>query len=278
MTGSTHVRVALALVLAVSLAGCGAANLPFLGDDDPDDGEAERIAADAVGEMQSVSAYNFSTRQIVSFGQNELNVTTEGTVNHSSERLRMEVVESVETNTTRSKQFSTVYVVGDTRCRSVSNDESEWNVTAGADAWNGGLSPAAQAEILNASGTEAALLENTTVRGQDAYVVRITPDVAALERVVANETTADLSQVTVRNATITQYVAHDDNRLLRSEIDLAFVQQGRLTTMTLAMTYSDYGDVPPITIPENDDGEPVCPTNASSSVTSGSVTSSGVAA
>jgi len=266
MTGSTHVRVALALALAVSLAGCGAANLPFLGDEDPDDGEAERIAADAVGEMQTVSAYNFSTKQVVSFGQSELNVTADGTVNHSSERLRMEVVESVQTNTTRSKEFATVYVVGDTRCRSTSRSRTEWNVTEDAGAWNQGLSPAAQAEILNASGTEAALLENTTVRGQDAYVVRIKPDVATLQRVVANQTSADLSTVAVRNASITQYVAHDDNRLLRSELDLAFVQQGRLTRTTLTMTYSDFGDVGPITIPENDDGEPVCPTNVSSTV------------
>lgn len=259
MTGSTHVRVVLALVLAVSLAGCGATNLPFLGDDADDDGQAEQIAADAVGEMQSVSAYNFTMTQVVAFGQNEVNMTADGTVNHTSERLYMDVTESVLTNTTRSKEFTEVYVVDDTRCRTDRKSDSGWSSTNASGLWNQGLSMDAQAELLNASGTTAVLRENRTVRGEQAYVVEIRPDADALERVVANTSDADLSAVTVQNATLTQYVAHDDNRLLRSTMHVTFVQEGRLTTVDLAMTYSDYDDVAPITIPENEDGNQVCP-------------------
>lgn len=263
MTGSTNVRVVLALVLAVSLAGCGAANLPFLGDDADSDGQAEQIAADAVGEMQSASAYNFTMTQVVAFGQNEVNMTADGTVNHASERLYMEVTESVLTNTTRSKEFTEVYVVDDTRCRSNRSADLGWSSTNASGLWNQGLSMDAQASILNASGTTAVLRENRTVRGETAYVVELRPNVDALKRVVANTSDADLSAVTVRNATLTQYVSQDDGRLLRSTMHVTFVQEGRLTTVDLDMTYSDYDDVPPITIPEaeneNGDSEPVCP-------------------
>jgi len=259
MSGSTNVRVVLALVLAVALAGCGATNLPFLGDDADDGGQAERIAADAVGEMQSASAYNFTTTQVVAFGQNEVNMTAAGTVNHTSERLYMDVTESVLTNTTRSKEFAEVYVVDDTRCRTDRNADSGWSSSNATDLWNQGLSADSQATLLNASGTSAVLRENRTVRGETAYVVELRPDEAALKRVVANTSDADLSAVTVQNATLTQYVAHEDNRLLRSTMHVAFVQEGRLTTVDLEMTYSDYGDVPPITVPVNDDDEPVCP-------------------
>jgi outer membrane lipoprotein-sorting protein len=259
MSGSTNVRVVLALVLAVSLAGCGAANLPFLGDDVDDDGQAEQIAADAVGEMQSASAYNFTMTQVVGFGQNEVNMTAEGTVNHATERLYMDVTESVLTNTTRSKEFTEVYVVDDTRCRSDRNADSGWSSTNASALWNQGLSADSQASLLNASGTSAVLRENRTVRGEPAYVVEVRPDAAALKRVVVNSSDADLSAVTVQNATLTQYVSQDDNRLLRSTMHVTFVQEGRPTTVDLNMTYSDYGDVPPITVPENDDGDPVCP-------------------
>jgi outer membrane lipoprotein-sorting protein len=259
MTGSTNVRVVLALVLAVSLAGCGATNLPFLGDDADDGGQAERIAADAVGEMQSVSAYNFTMTQVVAFGQNEVNMTAAGTVNHTSERLYMDVTESVLTNTTRSKEFAEVYVVDDTRCRTDRDADSGWSSTNASGLWNQGLSMDSQAALLDASGTTALLRENRTVRGETAYVVEIRPDEDALKRAVANTSDADLSAVTVQNATLTQYVAHDDNRLLRSTMHVTFVQEGRLTTVDLNMTYSDYDDVPPIEVPETDDGDPVCP-------------------
>ena len=259
MTGSTNVRVVLALVLAVSLAGCGATNLPFLGDDADDGGQAERIAADAVGEMQSVSAYNFTMTQVVAFGQNEVNMTAAGTVNHTSERLYMDVTESVLTNTTRSKEFATVYVVDDTRCRTDRKADSGWSSTNASGLWNQGLSMDSQAALLNASGTSAVLRENRTVRGETAYVVEVRPDEDALKRVVANTSDADLSAVTVRNATLTQYVSQDDNRLLRSTMHVTFVQAGRLTTVDLNMTYSDYDAVPQIDVPENDDGDPVCP-------------------
>jgi len=259
MSGSTNVRVVLALVLAVSLAGCGATNLPFLGDDADDGGQAERIAADAVGEMQSASAYNFTMTQVVAFGQNEVNMTAAGTVNHTSERLFMDVTESVRTNTTRSKEFTDVYVVDDTRCWSNRSTASGWSTTNASNLWNQGLSVDSQAALLNASGTTAVLRENTTVRGTTAYVVEVRPDEDALQRVVANSSGVDLSAVTVQNATLTQYVAQDDSRLLRSTMHVTFVQEGRLTTVDLEMTYSDYGDVPPITVPEDEDGQPVCP-------------------
>ncbi|WP_323674695.1 hypothetical protein [Halorubellus sp. PRR65] len=259
MTGSTHARVALALVLAVSLAGCGATNLPFLGDDPAEDGQAEAIAADAVSEMQSVSAYNFTTTQIVSFGQNEVNMTADGTVNHTSERLYMDVAESVLTNTTRSKEFTEVYVVDDTRCWKDSSTESGWNSTTVSGVWNQGLSVDSQAALLNATGTSAVLRENQTVRGETAYVVEIAPNVNALKEAVANDSTVDLTEVTVRNATITQYVSQDDRRLLRTTMHVTFVQQGRKTTVDLEMNYDDYDDVGQITIPETEDDGPVCP-------------------
>ncbi|MFC6951857.1 hypothetical protein [Halorubellus litoreus] len=259
MSGSTHARVALALVLAVSLAGCGATNLPFLGDDAADDGQAEAIATDAVSEMQSVSAYNFTMTQVVAFGQNEVNMTADGTVNHTSERLYMDVTESVLTNTTRSKEFTDVYVVDDTRCWRDSSTESGWNSTSVSGVWNQGLSVESQGELLNATGTSAALLENQTVRGETAYVVEIRPNVNALKRVVANDSSVDLSEVTVRNATVTQYVSQDDRNLLRTTMHVTFVQQGRTTTVDLEMNYTDYDDVGQITIPETEDDEPVCP-------------------
>lgn len=259
MTGSTHARVALALVLAVSLAGCGATNLPFLGGDAADDGQAEAIATDAVAEMQSVSAYNFTMTQVVAFGQNEVNMTADGTVNHTSERLYMDVTESVLTNTTRSKEFTEVYVVDDTRCWEDDSTDSGWNSTTVAGVWNQGLSVESQGELLNATGTSAVLRENQTVRGETAYVVEIRPNVNALKRVVANDTGVDLGEVTVRNATVTQYVSQDSRQLLRTTMHVTFVQQGRKTTVDLEMNYMDYDDVGQITIPENDDDEPVCP-------------------
>lgn len=260
MTGSTHVRVALALVLAVSLAGCGATNLPFLGDDDAgEDGQAEAIAADAVADMQAVSAYNFTMTQVVSFGQNEVNMTADGTVNHSSERLYMDVTESVLTNTTRSKEFTEVYVVDDTRCWRDESTDSGWNATNVSGVWNQGLSVDAQSDLLNATGTTAVLRENQTVGGETAYVVEIRPNVNALKDVVANDSSVDLSAVTVRNATITQYVSQDGRRLLRTTMHVTFVQDGRTTTLALEMTYTDYGDVGQITIPETEAGDSVCP-------------------
>ena len=259
MSGSTHARVALALVLAVSLAGCGATNLPFLGDDAADDGEAEAIAADAVAEMQSVSAYNFTMTQVVAFGQNEVNMTADGTVNHTSERLYMDVTESVQTNTTRSKEFTEVYVVDDTRCWEDSSTDSGWNSTTVSGVWNQGLSVDSQGELLNATGTSAVLRENQTVHGETAFVVEIRPNVNALKDVVANDTGVDLAEVTVRNATLTQYVSQDDSQLLRTTMHVTFVQQGRTTTVDLEMHYTDYDDVGRITIPETADGEPVCP-------------------
>jgi outer membrane lipoprotein-sorting protein len=263
MTGSTHVRITLALVLAVSLAGCGATNLPFLGDGDDGDGRAEAIATDAVAEMQNVSTYNFSMRQVVSFGQNTLNVTADGTVNHSAQRLYMDVSQSVQTNTTRAKEFTEVYVVDGTRCWADDSVEDGWNESRTTGAWNQGLSVADQATLLNASGTEAALLENQTVRGVDAYVVEISPDADALKRVVANGSDVDVADVAVRNATITQYVAQDDNRLLRSSMNVVFVQEGRVLTLDVTMTYSDYGTATNITFPVDDDGNELCSTNAS---------------
>lgn len=253
MSGSTSVRVTLALVLAVSLAGCGAVNLPFVGGDDPGDEQAEEIARDSVAEMESVAAYNFSTRMLVQFGQNRLNVTTDGTVNHTSDRLFMDTQLALNTNTSKSKDFSRVYVFGDQRCREEGDgtNAGTWNVTENASvSWNQGLSPAAQGRILNATGTHAELLDNATIHGQDVYVIRITPNHEALKQAVANESQADFSTVDIQNATITQYVAHDSNRLLRSEMDVRYYLDGRLTTMTLRMTYSDYGDVPEITPPE----------------------------
>lgn len=253
MTGSTHVRVSLALVLAVSLAGCGATTLPFVGDDGGDDGRAEAIATDSVAEMQSVSAYNFTLENVVTFGGNELNMTADGTVNHTSERLFMDAELSVRTNTTQSKEFSRVYQLEDTRCREVgSGTSAEWNVTQGsADAWNQGLSVEDQGRILNASGTDAVLLENETVRGTDVYVVQITPDAQALKTVVANGSDADFSNVVVRNATITQYVSQDRKRLLRTEMTVDYVVDGRQTTLELTMTYSDFGTDHPIEPPED---------------------------
>lgn len=252
MTGSTHVRVSLALVLAVSLAGCGATGIPFVGDDGGDDGRAEAIATDSVAEMQSVSAYNYTLANVVTFGGNELNMSADGTVNHTSERLFMDAVLSVRTNTTQSKEFSRVYVLDDTRCRAVGPTAApEWNVTDGdVDAWNQGLSVRDQGRILNASGTDAALLENETIRGTDVYVVRIEPDTEALKTVVANGSDADLSNVLVRNATITQYVSQDRKRLLRTEMTVDYVVDGRRTTLELTMTYSDFGTDHPIEPPE----------------------------
>lgn len=266
MTGSTHLRVTLALVLAVSLAGCGATNLPFLDGEDADRGQGEAIAADSAAEMRNVSAYNFTMTQVVSFGQQRLNMTADGTVNHTSERLYLDGVQTVQTNTTRSKAFTEVYVLGDTRCRKDPTAEGGWNETQTSGAWSQGLSPASQSTILNASGTSATLLANETVQGERAYVVEIEPDAGALKRVVANRSGTDVSAVTVQNATITQYVAHDDNALLRSDLHVTFVQNGRVTTLALTMTYSDYDDVDQITVPTDATGSPVCEANATETV------------
>jgi outer membrane lipoprotein-sorting protein len=265
MPGSPPVRVVLALVLAVTLAGCGAVNVPFVDDDEASDGPGTEIATDAVAEMQSVSSYNFSMHQVVEFGQNQLNMSADGTVNHASERLFMESVLGLETNTSRSKDFSRVYLLDDTRCRydDAGRGDPGWNVTTNASgAWHQGLTPGEQGRLLNATGTTAVLVENTTIRGQDAYVIRITPNHDALTDVVANNSQVDFSTVDVRNATITQYVAHDSKRLLRSEMHVEYFLDGRLTTMRLTMTYSSFGDVPEIT-PTEDAREAGCTTNAS---------------
>lgn len=267
MPGSTHVRVALALVLAVTLAGCGAVNVPFVDDGDASDGPGEAIATDAVAEMRSVSAYNFSMRMTVEFGQNQLNMSADGSVNHSSERLFMASVLGLQTNTSRSKDFSPVYVLDDTRCRydDAGRSDPGWNVTSNASgAWHQGLTPGEQGRLLNATGTTAVLVENTTVRGQDVHVVRITPNHDALRAVVANNSAVDFSNVDIRNATITQYVVQDSKRLLRSEMHVQYFLDGRLTTMRLTMTYSGFGDVPEITPPE-DARDAGCEANASTS-------------
>lgn len=253
MSGPTHVRVTLAVVLAVSLAGCGAVNVPFLGDADESDEKADEITADAVANLESVDAYNFTMSTVVEFGQNQLNMSADGSVNHSSERLVMESELGIRTNTSRSKEFSTVYVFADQRCRELDDDEGGgWNVTNDTtNRFDQGLTAADQRTLLNATGTEVDLLENETIRDQDVYVVRIRPNHDALTTVVENDTDVDLSNVDVQNATITQYVAQDSRRLLRSTIDLTYYVEGRLTTVTITQTYSGYGDVPPITASES---------------------------
>lgn len=267
MSGSTHVRVTLALVLAVSLAGCGAVNLPFVDDGaSGDDERARQISADAVAEMESVSAYEFSMRNVVEFGKNELNITADGVVNHSSERLFMNAELAVRTNTTRSRDFSQVYLVGDQQCLSASSGATDdWEVNSDQSSWNQGLSLEEQSTILNASGTEASLLANQTIRGEKVFVVQLSPDAETLKRVVANQSDADFSSVVVENATITQYVAQDDRRLLRSEMHVEYLVDGRDTTMRTTMNYTNYGDVGTIEIPEaaKDAG---CGENASGNV------------
>jgi|GEM_PF-1161329 outer membrane lipoprotein-sorting protein len=268
MTGSTHVRVTLALVLAVSLAGCGAVNVPFFGGDDADDGAAEELAVDSVSKMESVSAYNFSMTNTLTFGQNVVNMTADGRINHTTERLFMENGLTIRTNTTRATEFTQVYVVNDTRCVKGGEDgETTWDVSNGsANAWNQGLSLDAQSRILNASGTEATLLENQTVRGEDAYVIRISPDPAAFRSVVAEQNkNVSFANVAVQNATITQYVAQDDKRLLKTEMDVRYRQGDEPRTMQLSMRYSDYGDVDPIKPPKKAKNAG-CTANASSSV------------
>ncbi|WP_435361026.1 hypothetical protein [Haloarchaeobius sp. DFWS5] len=237
MNRRKHALTALALALLVSLAGCGF----FLGNDGEEEvPDSEQIKADAVAQMEAVNAYNYSMVTTVAFGDNSMTTEAVGTVNVSAQKMSANPMQtSVKTNSTKTTKVTRVFIFDDQQCAHVNDSWEQQPVDRSP--WVGGANMSAQQDLLNDS---SASVYNGTLNGEDVYVVEVTPDKSAIDQLVG-----DVENVEFQNVTYTQYVDTDSKRLLKSDMDAQYIVNGREATMSVEMSFSDYGTKHEITLP-----------------------------
>ncbi|WP_267642114.1 hypothetical protein [Haloarchaeobius amylolyticus] len=241
MNSRKHVFTTVALALLVALAGCSA----FVGtptdDGDDDSPEGKEIKADAVNQMQSVHAYNYSMVTVVEFSDNELRTESSGTVNISAQRMAAtNVVTAVRTNSTQTRSFSEAYIFGEQQCLFIDDEWSQSDVDRSP--WRANATLGAQQEILNNSETT---LRNGTLNGQDVYVIEVRPNQEAIQQLVGNDTgNVDFGEVTYR-----QYIDKDSKNLLQSTMNATYVVNGRAANLSVKMSFSDYNTTHEIELP-----------------------------
>ncbi|WP_439028604.1 hypothetical protein [Haloarchaeobius sp. DT45] len=256
MNSRKHVFVAVALALLVALAGCSA----FVGtptdDQDQETPEGKQIKADAVNQMQSVHAYNYSMVTVVEFSDNELRTESSGTVNISSQRMSAtNIVTAVRTNSTQTRSFSQAYIFGDQQCLRINDKWEQSDVERSP--WRANASLGAQQAILNDSETT---LRNGTLNGQDVYVIEVTPDREAIQQLVGEDT----GNVDFQKVTYQQYIDRESKQLLQSTMNATYVVNGRQATLNVEMAFTDYNTTHEVELPKAAGGKnrPCAPMNS----------------
>ncbi|WP_435317098.1 hypothetical protein [Haloarchaeobius sp. TZWSO28] len=248
MNSRKHVFIAVALALLVALAGCSAfVGTPSDGSDD-ETPEGQEIKADAVNQMQSVNAYNYSMVTVVEFSGNELRTESTGTVNVSAQRMSAtNIVTAVRTNSTQTRSFSEAFIFGEQQCLHIGDEWRQEDVENSP--WRTNASLGAQQEILNNS--KSTLRNETLANGQEVYVIEVTPSQEAIQQLVGDDTgNVDFGEVTYR-----QYIDRDSKQLVKSTMNATYVVNGRAANLSVEMSFSDYNTTHEIELPKVAGGE-----------------------
>lgn len=259
----TSKRIALVALTVLLVVGAGC--LGASGGDGSDgttngttnatDGEYENATAvrqAAADAMADVESYTFTMEMTMETEQATIRSESHGAADVERQRLRQNqsmVMSQQGRNVTLNA--STV-LVGDTMY--ISYEGQPWEstnlsempgATGSEDMWNQSSTLEQQQRLLNNSEVSFGENRTTTVNGQEAYVVVLDIDEGSLQEVMQGSSTMQqtgTSQVEYRNVTVTQYVATDSMRVVRTEMSLNASTNGQTVHQEMVMTFDSFNE------------------------------------
>lgn len=259
----TSKRIALVALTVLLVVGAGC--LGASGGDGSDgttngttnatDGEYENATAvrqAAADAMADVESYTFTMEMTMETEQATIRSESHGAADVERQRLRQNqsmVMSQQGRNVTLNA--STV-LVGDTMY--ISYEGQPWEstnlsempgATGSEDMWNQSSTLEQQQRLLNNSEVSFGENRTTTVNGQEAYVIVLDIDEGSLQEVMQGSSTMQqtgTSQVEYRNVTVTQYVATDSMRVVRTEMSLDASMNGQTVHQEMVMTFDSFNE------------------------------------
>lgn len=221
------VTLALLALLLVGASGCSAL--------DGGNAQAQAIQENSTAAMQEVSSYEFSMDIEMTAQGETFSVTSNGAVDTEAEEMYLEM--------DFLGQETTQYIIGDTLYVSSAGQWQQQDVSD-QNVWDQQALENQQRLMEN---SDVALKGNTTIDGERVYEISIDPDPSDVEKVVSQGQGA--AQVSVEDASFTQYVRHSDYLIERVDADMTLSAQGQSMDATMSIDFSNYGVDPDIELP-----------------------------
>jgi len=218
--------------------------------------QARQVRADALAWMDGVTSYRVTATidQQTTAGGVTRNVTTNYTarIDAADRQLGAEYVQSAMGRTISQDLYivdRTVFVRNEQYVRQFGSEWIRFDASENfSTTWQAYDTVRVHGTLLNAS--TISLVNETTVDGTPAYVLRFDPDLEALEDVRSQ--TFNASNVNELYGTV--WIATDDHRLLQSHVHVnqTVTAQGQeITTVTdVTRRFSGYGAAIEVTLPE----------------------------
>ncbi|MEF8757851.1 MAG: hypothetical protein V5A33_06410 [Halobacteriales archaeon] len=219
--------------------------------------QARQVRANTLAWMEGVTSYrvNATIDQQTSAGGVTRNVTTNYTarIDAADRQLGAEYVQSAMGRTISQDLYvvdRTIFVRNEQYVRQYGSEWIKFDASGNfSTTWQAYDTVAVHGTLLNAS--TVSLVNETTVDGTPAYVLRFNPDLEAVEDVRSQ--TFNASNVNELYGTV--WIATDDHRLLQSHVHVnqtVTAQGQQITTVTdVTRRFGGYDESIEVTLPED---------------------------
>lgn len=225
MVSKRTVVVTALLALMVTVSGCSALQ-------GGGSAQAEDIKQNAVESSGEVDSYRFNTTVTTERSGRTSTSNQSGSIDLANERARF--------HQTVRGQSITQYLVNGTAYVKSGGSWTKQNAS-GLSFWSNHPLEQQRRFLRNSS---VSFEGNTTIAGQDVYELSVNVTAEQLranaERQLGPNATA---QPTFENISYTMYVTHDTSRIKRTNAEMSVTSQGRQSTFSTEMTFSNYNDV-----------------------------------
>lgn len=241
----------LTLLLALSLILAGCAGLTGTDDDttpDNSDVDTEQLRTASLEAMENVETVRATQNLTMDLGGTSIATESEGVIDISAKKARF-----IMTSSTAGTEFEqTQYLVDDTMYFK-SGAFGGWvkqNVS-GFNAW--GNNQFAQQERL-LDGAEMNVTDQRTIDGNEVYVTELDVDSETLSDLfnaqAGNVSSRLASGVSLDDASVTQHIDVETNRIRYANIEYSLTVRGQKFTFSLEQRFSEFNEPVGIELPE----------------------------
>lgn len=263
LPSNQSVKLTIALVVAVLLAGCAGA---IVGEEEPDDVDTDELQAESLDAMDEVDSFTFEMTQTFEMMGESMESTSEGAIDADAGELWIETVTEEEAMTVTSEQ----YVVEDTMYLRMGD---EWVKAEMGEEYDFDAADTSQHhEALDIG--NLTLEETTTFDGHEVYVVNVEMDGADMAELfeemdggfdhgmgVDEDVDEDFGDAfdedifeefdeDAIDIEMTQYVDAESFYVRYVEMDMKMTLLGMETSMTMEVTYDNFDDPVDIELPD----------------------------